>query len=230
MYTRAIAPGASRARPASWDRATIRSTWSAERPASGRTTWCCTASRSNGLQDREQLAQGPRPIPPRGRRLGEAWRHRRLHAAGPRHSDRLQAGRRARPVEGRPADRRALRQKRRAIPARRLAPRMVETFCIARRLVEAGARYVSLNFSRWDWHGPDGMNYVQSRDRFSAAGQGLSALVTDLHERGLDKHVSVVVWGEFGRTPQAQQQQQPRSLAEGQRLPCWPAAACGPAR
>ena len=30
---------------------------------------------------------------------------------------------------------------------------------------------------------------------------GLSALVTDLHERGLDKSVSVVVWGEFGRTP-----------------------------
>jgi uncharacterized protein (DUF1501 family) len=31
--------------------------------------------------------------------------------------------------------------------------------------------------------------------------QGLSALITDLHERGLDKDVSVVVWGEFGRTP-----------------------------
>ena len=30
---------------------------------------------------------------------------------------------------------------------------------------------------------------------------GLSSLLTDLHERGLDKEVSVVVWGEFGRTP-----------------------------
>ena len=29
----------------------------------------------------------------------------------------------------------------------------------------------------------------------------LSALVEDLHDRGLDKDVSVVVWGEFGRTP-----------------------------
>ena len=29
----------------------------------------------------------------------------------------------------------------------------------------------------------------------------LSALITDLHERGLDQDVSVVVWGEFGRTP-----------------------------
>ena len=31
--------------------------------------------------------------------------------------------------------------------------------------------------------------------------QGVTALVEDLHERGLDKDVSVVVWGEFGRTP-----------------------------
>ena len=31
--------------------------------------------------------------------------------------------------------------------------------------------------------------------------QAVSALVTDLHERGLDRDVSVVVWGEFGRTP-----------------------------
>ncbi len=81
------------------------------------------------------------------------------------------------------------------------SPRMVENFCIARRLVEAGARYVSMNFSRWDWHGPDGMNYVQSRTDFPLLDSGLAALVTDLHERGLDKHVSVVVWGEFGRTP-----------------------------
>ncbi len=81
------------------------------------------------------------------------------------------------------------------------APRMIENFCIARRLVEAGARYVSLNYSRWDWHGGDGMNFPMSRAEFPLLDQGLSALVTDLHERGLDKDVSVVVWGEFGRTP-----------------------------
>jgi len=81
------------------------------------------------------------------------------------------------------------------------APRMVENFCIARRLVEAGARYVSLNYSRWDWHGPDGMNFVQARQDFPLLDSALSALVSDLHERGLDKDVSVVVWGEFGRTP-----------------------------
>ncbi len=81
------------------------------------------------------------------------------------------------------------------------APKMVENFCIARRLIEAGARYVALNYSRWDWHGGDGMNYPRSREEFPLLDQALSALVTDLHERGLDKHVSVVMWGEFGRTP-----------------------------
>jgi hypothetical protein len=81
------------------------------------------------------------------------------------------------------------------------APKMIENFCVARRLVEAGARYVSLNYSRWDWHGGDGKNFPRSRQEFPLLDQGLSALVTDLHERGLDKDVCVVVWGEFGRTP-----------------------------
>ncbi len=81
------------------------------------------------------------------------------------------------------------------------APRMVESFCIARRLVEAGARLVSLNFSRWDWHGPDGKNFVQARQDMPLLDTALSALVSDLHERGLDRDVSVVAWGEFGRTP-----------------------------
>ena len=81
------------------------------------------------------------------------------------------------------------------------APKMIENFCIARRLVEAGARYVALNYSRWDWHGGDGMNFPRSREEFPLLDQGLSALITDLYERGLDKDVSVVVWGEFGRTP-----------------------------
>ncbi len=81
------------------------------------------------------------------------------------------------------------------------APPMVENLCLARRLVEAGARFVSLNFSRWDWHGADGMNFPKCREECPRLDAGLSALVTDLHERGLDKDVSVVVWGEFGRTP-----------------------------
>ncbi len=81
------------------------------------------------------------------------------------------------------------------------SPRMVRNFCVARRLVEAGARVVTLNFSRWDWHGPDGKNFVEGRKDMPLLDQAVSALVTDLHERGLNDDVSVVVWGEFGRTP-----------------------------
>ncbi len=81
------------------------------------------------------------------------------------------------------------------------APPMIENLCLARRLVEAGARFISMNYSRWDWHGPDGLNYPQCREECPLLDQGLSALVTDLHERCLDRDVSIVVWGEFGRTP-----------------------------
>lgn len=78
------------------------------------------------------------------------------------------------------------------------APKMTENFCIARRLVEAGARVVSLNFSRWDWHGG---NFNRGRQDMPMLDRGVSALVTDLEERGMLRDVSVVVWGEFGRTP-----------------------------
>ena len=78
------------------------------------------------------------------------------------------------------------------------APRITENFLIARRLVEAGARMVSLNFSRWDWHGG---NFKRAREDMPMLDQALSALVEDLHQRGMDRDVSVVCWGEFGRTP-----------------------------
>jgi hypothetical protein len=78
------------------------------------------------------------------------------------------------------------------------APRVTSNLLVARRLVEAGARVVSLNFSRWDWHGG---NFASGRTEFPLLDSAVSALVQDLHDRGLDKDVSVVVWGEFGRTP-----------------------------
>ncbi|MCC6507761.1 MAG: DUF1501 domain-containing protein [Pirellulaceae bacterium] len=71
-------------------------------------------------------------------------------------------------------------------------------FLAARRLVEAGARCVTVAFADFDWHGA---NFVNGRKVIPLLDQGLAALVTDLHERGLDRDVSVVVWGEFGRTP-----------------------------
>ena len=77
-------------------------------------------------------------------------------------------------------------------------PKLMEQFLAARRLVEAGARCVTLAFSRWDHHGD---NFGALRQDLPLLDQGLSALITDIHQRGLDKDVSVVVWGEFGRTP-----------------------------
>ena len=78
------------------------------------------------------------------------------------------------------------------------APKLMEHFLVARRLVEAGARCVTLAFSRWDHHGD---NFGALRQDLPLLDRGLSALIQDLHDRGLDKDVSVVVWGEFGRTP-----------------------------
>jgi hypothetical protein len=77
-------------------------------------------------------------------------------------------------------------------------PRLTEHFLAARRLVEAGARVVTLAFSRWDYHSD---NFRQLREDLPLLDRALSALITDLHQRGMDKDVSVVVWGEFGRTP-----------------------------
>ena len=79
------------------------------------------------------------------------------------------------------------------------APRNCEQFLVARRLVEAGARCVTLNFGRWDFHSN---NHSELLTHLPLFDQAMSALVEDLHERGLDKDVAVVAWGEFGRTPQ----------------------------
>ncbi|MDF1861427.1 MAG: DUF1501 domain-containing protein [Verrucomicrobiales bacterium] len=78
------------------------------------------------------------------------------------------------------------------------APRNLEHFLLARRLVEAGARCVTLNFGRWDFHSN---NFSGMRSHAPLFDQGLSALITDLEERGMLDDTLVVAWGEFGRTP-----------------------------
>lgn len=93
-------------------------------------------------------------------------------------------------------------------------PESPEQFLMARRLVEAGVRCVTLGFNRWDWHS---RNFGQAREVFPQLDNGLTALIDDLHASGLDKDVSVVVWGEFGRTPQVN--------AEGGR-DHWPRVSC----
>ncbi len=77
-------------------------------------------------------------------------------------------------------------------------PCCMDHFLMARRLVEAGVRVVTISFGRWDTHG---QNFRSCAERIPKLDMALSSLIEDLHQRGLDKDVSVVVWGEFGRTP-----------------------------
>ncbi|MDX1945661.1 MAG: DUF1501 domain-containing protein [Pirellulaceae bacterium] len=88
------------------------------------------------------------------------------------------------------------------------APRVPQSFLLARRLVEAGCRVVTLNYSKWDWHGgtnaegrPDNNIFGREREDFPILDNALSSLLDDLRDRGLEDDVTVLVWGEFGRTP-----------------------------
>jgi hypothetical protein len=69
---------------------------------------------------------------------------------------------------------------------------------LARRLIEAGVRCVSVSFSDFDTHAD---NFRRMRQLLPIVDHALHALVTDLEERGLLGDVAIVVWGEFGRTP-----------------------------
>jgi hypothetical protein len=77
-------------------------------------------------------------------------------------------------------------------------PHWMDQFLMARRLVEAGVRCVTLSFGSWDRHGA---NFERLPTQLAMFDQGITALVDDLHRRGLQDDVSVVAWGEFGRTP-----------------------------
>jgi hypothetical protein len=73
-----------------------------------------------------------------------------------------------------------------------------ENFLVARRLVEAGVTVVTLKVGDWDTHEK---NFRDMREQLPQLDRGFHALVSDLHDRGLDKDVAVVLWGEFGRAP-----------------------------
>jgi hypothetical protein len=94
------------------------------------------------------------------------------------------------------------------------APTCNEHLLIARRLVEIGVRSVTLTYGRWDSHG-DNFNLV--RDHGGKLDQAVSALVQDLDDRGMLDDVTVVVWGEFGRTPR---------INQGNGRDHWPQVSC----
>lgn len=86
---------------------------------------------------------------------------------------------------------------------------------LSRRLVEAGVTFITINTApdslSWDWH-RNIVNDHRPADGSDGPSRGmeitgppldqmLSALITDIYDRGLDRKVMVVVWGEFGRTP-----------------------------
>lgn len=84
-------------------------------------------------------------------------------------------------------------------------------FLLARRLVEAGVRVVSLsggwigedssgntNLSNWDTHKD---NFITLRRQLPCLDRALYALITDLHDHGLDQDVAILVGGEMGRSP-----------------------------
>ena len=77
-------------------------------------------------------------------------------------------------------------------------PKSVRKFLLARRLVEAGVRVVSVSFSDFDTHRS---NFPRMRQMMPLVDHGLHALIGDLSERGMLDDVTVVAWGEFGRTP-----------------------------
>lgn len=68
----------------------------------------------------------------------------------------------------------------------------------ARRLVEAGVSVVTVAFHDWDTHR---YNFTTLRQLLPPLDQALTALITDLDERGLLRDVAVLMGGEFGRTP-----------------------------
>lgn len=92
---------------------------------------------------------------------------------------------------------------------------------LARRLVEAGCSFVTIVMENpyqsglampqygtynWDSHAVNCHLFDDAKLRLPIYDQSVTALVEDLHERGLDRDVLLVVTGEFGRTPKINSQ------------------------
>ncbi len=74
-----------------------------------------------------------------------------------------------------------------------------QNMLLARRLVEAGVTFVTVNAGGWDTHA----NNFESlkKNKLPEFDQAWAGLTQDLHARGMYENTLVLVWGEFGRTP-----------------------------
>jgi hypothetical protein len=78
------------------------------------------------------------------------------------------------------------------------SPGATKKFLLARRLLDAGVRCVSLSISDFDTHSD---NFPRMRHVLPIVDHGLATLIEDLEERGQLDDTLIVAWGEFGRTP-----------------------------
>ena len=80
----------------------------------------------------------------------------------------------------------------------RYGPNLGQRLLTARRLCEAGAGFVTVEFGGWDMHG----NIKMAMDQLGPqVDRAVAALVEDLDQRGMSENVLLVISGEFGRTP-----------------------------
>ena len=112
---------------------------------------------------------------------------------------------------------------------------------LARRLVEAGANWVSLVLENpydgktglpwldngtynWDSHAVNCHIFDDARARLPVYDRVITAMIEDLYERGLDKKVLLVVTGEFGRTPKINVRQGSKTKVDQPGRDHWPRA------
>jgi uncharacterized protein (DUF1501 family) len=76
---------------------------------------------------------------------------------------------------------------------------MGQSMLLARRLIEAGVTFVTVDAGGWDTHANNFEGLKKSK--LPQFDQAWSALVEDLHDRGMMDKTLALVWGEFGRTP-----------------------------
>lgn len=110
---------------------------------------------------------------------------------------------------------------------------------LARRLVEAGASFVTMVMENptppgqgipkdcvynWDSHAVNCHLYNDARWRFPFYDQAVTALIEDLHARGLDRKTLLIVTGEFGRTPRVNTQKGTQTGVDQPGRDHWPSA------